>query len=200
MADTPINEVFCPIQWSDLIQLKPEQVVSLSGAQKSPEGYVLKFLGCDYNVNPATKTIVGPPEHRPVTFVKTLVILTYLIKSAVGPAPGLFGQQVGAFEVPGGHFFFTGPHALPEAKLVAAFGDNPQALTQRALALGAVTDPPAAFRYRVLPNIEIGCFLNPADEEFPAQIHWTFDRNAHYYMPLDTLWGLINVVAAELAP
>jgi hypothetical protein len=94
--------------------------------------------------------------------------------------------------------FFRGPHALPEEKLAARFGDDPRALTARAVELGAQEAPPAAFLFRVLPFVELGLYLNPADDEFPAQVQWTFDRHSHYYLALDGLWGLANLVAAEL--
>jgi hypothetical protein len=194
------SEVFCPVQWSDLALEDPDRTAQFSGAVRTDRGFSLKFFGREYIIDQLLKTVTGPPEHQPAAFVKTLVVLTYLIKSAQGPSPGLAGQQAGAFELPGGSLFFTGPHALPEAKLITAFGKNPQALTARAQALGAPPSPPGTFKMLVLPQVEIGCYLNPADDEFPAQINWTFDRNAHFYLPLDTLWGLTNVIAAELAP
>jgi hypothetical protein len=195
----PAPEIHCPLLWSDLDGLDPQKVASLSGAEIAAEGYKIRFLGREHLVDAARRLLIGPADRRPIGFLKTMVVLSYLAKSAQGPAPGLASVQAGAFELPGGTMFFRGPHALPEEKLIARFGQDPKALTARALELGASEAPPAAFLYRVLPFVELGLYLNPADEEFPAQVQWTFDRHAHFYLALDGLWGLALLIVGELA-
>ncbi|MDR0550375.1 MAG: DUF3786 domain-containing protein [Deltaproteobacteria bacterium] len=199
MAENPLEQtVFCPLLCGDLAALEPQKVVNLAGAEKTPSGFKIPFLGADHLVNQDLKELTGPPTLRPVGFLKTMTVLSYLIKAAQGPAPGLSGQMVGGFELPGGTMFFRGPHTLPVDQICDRFGQVPQELTTRALELGARSAPPAAFVWRVLPFVELGVYLDPADEEFPAQVQWTFDRHSRFYLALDGLWGLCHLVAAEL--
>jgi hypothetical protein len=82
--------------------------------------------------------------------------------------------------------------------LVEVFGQDPEGFLAKALALGADAITDTAFRFRVLPFVELGCYLDPADEEFPARISWSFDRYAHYYLALDGLWGLALALVSEM--
>ncbi|MDR2142348.1 MAG: DUF3786 domain-containing protein [Deltaproteobacteria bacterium] len=190
--------IFCPVLWGDLADLEPKLVEWLAGVELIRQGYSINFLGQEHLVDLSQRQVVGPPSLLPVGFVKTMIVLTYLAKSALGPAPGLAETQVGVMEIPGGSLFFRGPHALPEDKLIQAFGRDPAALTARALELGAKAAPPASFLFRVLPFVELGCYLDQADEEFPAQVRWIFDRHSHYYLALDGLLGLCQVLVGEL--
>jgi hypothetical protein len=103
-------------------------------------------------------------------------------------------------EVPGGAMFFRGPHVIATAPLEQAYPTNPEALAERAFSLGAQKDPQYLFTWRVLPKVDIACVFDPQDDEFPAQAGYLVDAHAHFYLPLDALWGLINVVTLELLP
>jgi hypothetical protein len=103
-------------------------------------------------------------------------------------------------EIPGGAMFFRGPHKLPTEPLALAFGRSPRSLAEKALSLGAETamEPNALFRWRVLPQIDLALYFDPPDEEFEAVCQYCFDANIHYYLPLDAIWGLTNVITKEL--
>jgi hypothetical protein len=192
-------EIFCPLLWTDLAAIDPKLITSLAGAEKAPGGYKIQFLGAEHLVDQEKRLLLGPADRRPIAFLKTMIVLSYLAKAALGPAPGLAGKLVGGFELPGGTLFFRGPHSLPTDKLIQAFGHNPEGLWPRAAEIGAQKAADGSLTYKALPFVELGFYLNPADEEFPAQVQWTFDRHSHYYLALDGLWGLAQVVAAELA-
>jgi hypothetical protein len=194
---------FPPALWEDLERLDPQSVAAQSQARLLQEAedpaYVLTFLGGPYRVQPKERLVIAPPGHARPGFQKTLCLLSYLIGAGSGPAPGLAGRVLSPMEIPGGAMFFRGPHELSTQSLTRVFGNDPEALARKALSRGAENFPGAAFRWRILPSVDIYCYLEPEDDEFPSRASWAFDAHAHYYMPLDALWGLINVAEAELA-
>ncbi len=98
VADLPLE------LWTDLNKLTPERVCANSGAFYDQElGFVIKFLGGDYSIDPGGRTITGPAEHRPAAFQKGLVLLTYLAQSQDF---GLSGRMVTGRELNGGDMFF----------------------------------------------------------------------------------------------
>ncbi|MDR1609195.1 MAG: DUF3786 domain-containing protein [Deltaproteobacteria bacterium] len=192
------QEVFCPFLWADLASLDPLKVADLTGAEARGAGYELNFLGRNHLVETQKKLLIGPPDLREVGFLKTMVVLSYLVKGARGPAPGLANVLVGPWELPTGNVFFRGPHALPTERLAETFGQDPGSFVAKAQNLGAEATSASAILLRPLPYVKLGCYLTPADEEFPAQISWSFDRNAHFYLALDALWGLAHIFSSEL--
>ena len=188
-----------PELWADVAALSPEVVAANSGARLEPgRGFTLKYMGGDYLVDVAGRNITGPPEHRPADFQKGLVLLRYL---AQAQDLGRSGRMVTGRELNGGAMFFTGPHALLTSPVTEKFGRDPEGFLRRAAALGlAPGEQGSGFACQglVLPNIAVGCVLHPEDDEFPAELTYTFDSYAHYHLALDGIWAMINVLADEL--
>ena len=194
VADLP------PELWTDLAARPPEKVCQGSGAvYEEGRGFVIRYMGGDYVVDLQRRSVSGPENQRPAAFQKGLVLLTYL---AQAQDFGLSGRQVSGRELNGGEMFFKGPHALLTEPVTEKFGRNPEAFLKKAAGLG-LTPPEGASGYAcqgpVLPHIVVGCVLHPADEEFPAELTYTFDSYAHFHLALDGLWAMINVLAEELA-
>ncbi|MDR3038206.1 MAG: DUF3786 domain-containing protein, partial [Candidatus Adiutrix sp.] len=176
------------------------EAVRAAAAQSGPERRVtVPFLGGPYLVDFEARAITAPPGHRPAGFQKGLVLLAYLARAQ---DIGRSGRMVAARELNGGDMFFQGPHALLTQPVTARFGADPAGFVARAGALGLTPDQAGAgtaVRGPVLPHLEVGLILHPGDEEFPAELTYTFDAYAHYHLPLDAIWSLINVLAEELA-
>jgi hypothetical protein len=186
--------------WDDLVPFEPKEVSLKSGAILKTENiYELKFLNQTYMIDPNKRIISPASNSSPLGFQKSLVILTYLTGAAKGPAPGLSGKQVSGWEIPGGSLFFRGPHELSTEPLVQTYRQDTSLLVQKALNMGAKLSPPALFGWLVLPLVEIEVYLETEDDEFPAAARYTFDSHIHYYLPLDAIWALINIVALELS-
>jgi hypothetical protein len=188
--------------WDDLEKLPPQDVASRSGASlelpNSGPFYTLDFLGTKYALDTGTRTIKAvSTENIPLEHQVSVVLLTYLIHSGKGPAPGLSLKEVGPFKLPLGDFFFKGPHELAHAPLEEAFGENPEKLLEIALSLGA-TRHHQGFKLQALPNAEVYVYLEPGDEEFPAEARFNFDSHIHYYLPLDAIFALVNCLSAVL--
>lgn len=188
-----------PELWLDALAKDPREVVKSAGVSHDGANFVIPFMGGDYLVNLQDRTVATPPGHLPAGFQKGLVLLTYLINAQ---DLGLSGRMVTGRELKGGDMFFTGPHALLTSPVTDKFGADPAGFLKKGAALGLAPDNLGsghAVRGNILPHIAVGCILHEEDEEFPAELTYTFDSYAHYHLPLDGLWGMINVLAEELA-
>ena len=190
-----------PELWAD-VEERPLAEAVRSAAVRFEAGrrVLVPFLGGDYLVDFETRNITAPPGHRPAGFQKGLVLLTYLARAQDF---GLAGRQVTSRELSGGDLFFQGPHALCTEPVTSRFGSDPAGFLARAGRLGLQPGPAAGSGTQVLgpvlPHLTLGLILHPADEEFPAELTYTFDAYAHHHLPLDGLWALVNVLASELA-
>ncbi|UQZ88707.1 hypothetical protein C4J81_05610 [Deltaproteobacteria bacterium Smac51] len=189
-----------PTLWEDALAVEPAVVVRNSGVRfEDGRGFIVPFMNGNYIVDLKARTIETPPGHKPAGFQKGLVLLTYLAKAQ---DLGLSGKMVTSRELNGGAMFFTGPHALMTEPVTEKFGAAPEDFLARAEALGFKPENQGAgfaCRGLVLPHIAVGCVLHSEDDEFPAELTYTFDSYSHYHMPLDGLWAMINVLAEELA-
>ncbi|MDR1656039.1 MAG: DUF3786 domain-containing protein [Deltaproteobacteria bacterium] len=191
---------FPEVLWDDLAKVDPEVAAREAKARLVDGRFEVDFLGAPHVVDPVAKLVTAPPGRSPADFQKAMILLVYLAQAGKAQAPTPSGHLIGPMEVPGGAMFFRGPHKLSTEPLEQAYGSNRTALRDKALSLGAYEEPPALFRWQVLPNVDIACYFDEADDEFAAQARYAFDSHAHYFLPLDALWALINVVTADLLP
>lgn len=188
------------ILWADIEARPATEIAANSGASLvPPDIFILRFMGDNYRINLSTRSFSSPSDRLPPNFQTGLVLLTYLIHAQSDL--GLAGHMVTSRELKGGEMFFKGPHTLITAPVTKRFGSNPTGFTARAGTMGLapeVLGSGTAVRGLILPKIEVGLILHQADEEFPAELTYTFDAYAHYHLPLDGLWAMINVLTAEL--
>ena len=188
-----------PELWEDVEARPLAAAVRSAAAEGHGRRVLVTFMGGVYLVDFENRAITAPPVHRPAGFQKGLVLLTYLARAQDF---GLAGRQVTSRELSGGDLFFQGPHALAAAPVTDRFGSDPAGFVARAGELGLGPIPAGSGTMvggPVLPHLTMGLILHPADEEFPAELTYTFDAYAHHHMPLDGLWALVNVLAWELA-
>ena len=166
------------------------------GYQPDPDRLRIKFLNTDYTVIPGEMLITSEIASRP-GFLEQLCILAYLI-SARDTAPE--GRLVKAESLPGGQFFFRGPHLLPTAQLEKAFGRDPQVLHRAGRALNAADGRfgDASIEVDILPRVTVVFIIWAEDEEFPARASILFDSGVHRQIPLDALWTAVKQTAKIL--
>jgi hypothetical protein len=188
--------------WDELLAQDPESVAEKSGASlRLTDGgpvFTLELLGAPCELDGRSRTVVSPPGRPELDRNGRIVLLTYLTKSASGPAPGLADREVGPFALPSGQLFFRLHHELPHAPLARAFSDDPGALAMASEAVGARGHANLAWRARVLPFAEIYWYLDPADDEFPAAARYNYDANIAFYLPLDAVFALTCMLANTL--
>ncbi|MDR2612957.1 MAG: DUF3786 domain-containing protein [Deltaproteobacteria bacterium] len=188
--------------WDELQSLPHALVCEKSGStcvqEEGGPAYVLEFLGRPWILRPADRSCSPPPGSPEPGYEVKVVLLAYLAMAATGPSPGLAGRETGPHGLPGGDLFFKGPHDLPKAQLADAFGEEPEALARAAEALGAESIGKLAWKIRILPLVEIYWYLEPSDDEFPAEARYNFDAHVCYYLTLDMLFMLTNYLADRL--
>ena len=188
--------------WDDLSRLDPLRVKEHSGADldfvQGSQVYTLRFLGTDYKIRLAEKIVESPKGSDPLEYQPIIVMLSYLVRAATGPAPGVSGVETAPGMLPSGDLFFKGPHELMKAPVAEAYGGRPEELVSAGLSLGGEAHGPLSFRLRALPYVEIYCYIEPGDDEFPPEVRYNFDSNIHYYLQLDGIFALVNTLGSLL--
>jgi hypothetical protein len=131
-------------------------------------------------------------KQTPADFIEQLCILAYLIKARELPPTN---RLVKAESLPGGTFFFRGPHVLPTNELARTFGDSPGLLFRAQATLNAkkCTYGDASIEFDVLPRLKLTLVIWGRDEEFDARGSILFDQTAAEQMPLDALQAAVNM-------
>lgn len=187
-----------PALWEDLTARPPEQAAQTTGALWRDGRFALSLLGRPLAVDPAQRRVwrLDQPESR-VSYQTGLVLVSTLSRS-LGVPPS--GRLVTPEELPGGAQFFQGPHAVNKKPLVKRFGYDPQALLERALAMGgeAIEGADVAVKVPGLPMLPLYALLWAGDDEFEARAVVGLDAHAHYHLALDGLWALTNLMVHYL--
>ncbi|MDR1677309.1 MAG: DUF3786 domain-containing protein [Deltaproteobacteria bacterium] len=197
---TEVKLLFPPALWDDLSKVDPHKSAKNAGATYDNGLFTLDFLGAPFEVNLKDRLVTGPANRKKADFQRALVLVVYLVHCGQNQTPDPAGRFIGPKEVPGGAMFFRGPHQIATAPLEKAYAKSPEALAEKAFSLGAQKSTDYLFTWKVLPQIDLACVLDPEDDEFPAKAGYLIDAHAHFFMPLDCMWGLINVATLELLP
>lgn len=182
--------------WQQLIKLDPTQTAQRANCEYLPDSdsYVITFLNNQYTVDIQNKKISSTNpngESAAANFTEQLCILAYLINAKDLP---LSGKLVKAESLPGGQFFFRGPHELPTKKLTQTFGQNPQLIYEAADSLNPKKCDfgDAAVEITALPRIPLTFVIWAADEEFEARASILFDQTAAHHFLLDALLAAVT--------
>ena len=182
-----------------------QQVIGLDGQEASqrakcrylldPDRYVIKLLNVEYVVDLSQRQIFpsqNSSDQEPASFLEQLCILAYLISAR---QLQLAGRLVKAESLPGGEFFFRGPHELPTQKLTKAFGENTDLLYRASANFDAERCDfgDASVELFVLPRIPLTFVIWAADEEFAPRVSILFDQTASDQLPLDALLTVVNL-------
>ncbi|MBF0523926.1 MAG: DUF3786 domain-containing protein [Deltaproteobacteria bacterium] len=187
-----------PEHFEELSTHPPDDVALRSLAVYHPEtGFSLSLAGRDYLVNPWAREVVAIPEHQPVPFLVGLVTVMYLLHADYKKVTG---RLVTAQELKGGTQFFVGPHALSTQGLIRKYGHRSEEFRRVGLALGGKPVPygDVAVEIPALPKVPLTYILYTADEEFEARMVIGFDASVESHLPLDVIWGLVELVSGYL--
>jgi len=188
--------------WEQIGALDPEKTAKRAGCRylSGPDRCVLTMLNTQYAVNLGDRRISvvrDDSSSKSAGFMEQLCILAYLLNAKdIPPAEKL----VKAESLPGGQFFFRGPHSLPTEKLEKAFGDDPEGLIRASQRFDAEECEfgDASIRLYALPRIPLTLVIWRKDEEFDARASILFDQTAAAQMPLDALWATVNLTVKTL--
>lgn len=188
--------------WRQLVELDPGQTAQRADCRllSGPDRYVVTLLNTEYEVNPANAGIFLVGDSSPpqcAGFMEQLCILAYLLGAKDIPCAE---KLVKAESLPGGQFFFRGPHLLPIGKLKKAFGDDPEALIRASKQFCAEKAEfgDASVTLHALPRIPLTFVIWRRDEEFDPRASILCDKTAGDHLPLDALWALFNLTTKML--
>ena len=159
--------------------------------------FTITLLSREYVVDLNEKQIcsVSPVSvSESAGFLEQLCILVYLINSKELP---LANRLVKAESLPGGEFFFRGPHTLPIKNISEAFGSNPSLLYEAGMLYGAKKCDfgNASVEIPVLPRVPVTFVIWSSDNEFDARASILFDQTVIEQLPLDALLAVVNLTA-----
>ena len=183
--------------WQQLISLDRRETAQRAKCQYVPDfdSYNIVLLNREYVVNLAEKQVFpaqSGSEPAAAEFLPQLCILAYLINAKELPLAKKF---VRAESLPGGEFFFRGPHVLPTQKLAQFFGEDPNLLYQAGVHMDAEKRDfkDASVELSLLPRVPVTFVVWAGDDEFEARASILFDKNASEQLPLDALLAAVNL-------
>ena len=105
--------------WKQVLELDRQDTAqrAICNYDLDADSFAITMLNCEYQVEMGKRDIFrlqSGSEKVQAGFIEQLCILSYLIKSSQLPASN---KLVKAESLPGGAFFFRGPHELPTGKL-----------------------------------------------------------------------------------
>ncbi len=188
--------------WEQLEKLSSAETARRANCQflADPERYIVPLLNTQYVVQLSQRKILSAPPkspQKPAGFLEQLCLLAYLINARDVP---LAGKLCKAEMLPGGQFFFRGPHSLPIGKLQTTFGSRCDSLFAASQQFGAVRCEfgDASIRLQVLPRLPLTIVLWSRCEEFDARASILFDKTAADQLPLDALMAAVNLTVKAL--
>jgi hypothetical protein len=185
--------------WQQLLKLDGQQTARRAKCRyfDDPSRYILRLLNTEYTVDVSDKRVVSAEGCSAAGYGRELCILAYLINSRDLPITGKLAPPE---SLPGGQFFFRGPHVLASEKLEKAFGRSPKKLHRVGDGFGAKRCDfgDASIQLYVLPRVPLTIVIWRADEEFAARASILFDETAADQMPLDALWMAANITVKAL--
>ncbi len=190
-----------PVLWENLLVQVPEDVVKRARVKYDDRGgvYKIPFLNETLICNPRDRLIFPENPRSRITsdFQLYLVVLTYLLEAKDVELSNVYVNEKG---IKGGEFFFKGPHKLSTGKLESRYRKDEKGFFRAGEKLGGekVALGDAAFKVWPFPRIPLIYILWMEDDEFPASVSVNFDSTIEQHLPLDVIWGLVNVVSGLL--
>ncbi len=185
--------------WQQLLELDGQKTAQRAKCRylPNPERYIIILLNSEYIVNLSERQVLLAEHSSAVGFSEELCILAYLINSQ---DLLVAGKLTPAQTLPGGQFFFRGPHKLATEKLEEVFGQCPERLYEVMDEFAAERREfgDACIELHVLPRVPLTIVIWQGDDEFGARASILFDESAAAQLPLDALWSAANLAIKAL--
>ncbi len=189
--------------WEQLAKLDRYETAQRAKCQylEKADTYIVTMLNRVFTANLSNMRIYysGQPDTEPesASFLEQLCVLAYLINAQDVPQSDSLVNSQG---LPGGQFFFRGPHALPDRKLKDTFGDCPELLYQASEPLAARRSEygDASITLDILPRVQLTIVIWSRCEQFDARASILFDKAVATQLPLDALMAAVNLAVGAL--
>lgn len=188
-----------PFHWEKLAARNWEEAARAAGAALEGGRYFLRLAGSDLAVDPERRevSLIADPRKDP-GYQRALVAVACLANAIDAPPSDTL---VSPRELPGGHGFFRGPHAIPTAPVAGRFRTDAEGFLLAGERLGGARTQggDAAFSLRLLPKIPAKVILWLSDGEMESEAAILVEARSHLFLPLDVLWAALNVLSREIA-
>ncbi len=191
-----------PLLWRKLHAAQPEMICQNAqvGYLPAEAAYRLPFLGGELQVGAREKMIVngGVSQSLPLTYGLHLVALHYLLEAVERPSAG---EWISEKDLPGGVFFFRGPHELPTKYLLKHLGARLDHFRSACEELNGEPEDmgDAAYRLQVLPRVPMRLVFWQGDDELEPALNIQFDATIRFQLhALDVILAMAHVVARSL--
>ena len=188
--------------WEQLVKLDRYETAQRAKSQylEKSDSYVVNMLNKAYTISLSNMRIFNSnpdSQHEPAAFLEQLCLLAYLINARDLPLSNTLVNEQG---LPGGQFFFRGPHTLPTGKLKEAFGDFPKLLYRASEPLAARESKfgDASVTLDILPRVPLTIVIWGRCEEFDARASILFDKAVADQLPLDALMAAVNLAVGAV--
>jgi hypothetical protein len=189
--------MFHELLWQQALDLERQDTAqrTICSFDCETDSYVIRMLNCDYLVDLEKRDISrlqSGAANVSAGFIEQLCLLSYLINATEVPPSS---KLVKAEALPGGAFFFRGPHVLPTEKLEDVFGASPELLYSAIEGLGAEKCEfgDASIQLQVLERVKLTFIIWRGDDEFPARASILFEETISQQLPLDALQAIVNL-------
>lgn len=171
----------------DMAQLNPRIAASKSGAGFENESFTIPLFNRLFTIALPELKIEEAGNDTPPPKLLEILLMHYLIQ-ADGTA--VSGEWATYRQLPGANLFAQRFENLVTRPMIENFGHDIEGFSKAAKAIGGQPmdrSGDAAFRFKALPKIPMGCILYLGDDELPPSISVLFDSAAPHYLPTEDL-------------
>jgi hypothetical protein len=181
-----------------LAALEPAETAARAGVSfdEAARCFKLPFLNETYSVQYPGGKITGAGGADASLYL-SIIMLHYLVTADGSP---LAGEWIAFRHLPGGAIYVDPFHHRAVAPFLKTFGENPEAFTKAATALGGYRTGGSGVSMVIpaLPRVPLHFILWPGDEELPASANILFDARAASYLPTEDYAHLPAIVTGAM--
>ena len=159
----------------------------------------IKYLYSDYHISLKNGfSIEFNPEG--LLYLEKVYILHYLISYKTQNTVQIKKEFAGYKNLPGGMFYYPAFRKNGPAKILEAFGQEPEKLYASAEKLGGSRENfgDISVKLNIFPKIEMIIVLHKGDDEFPPEVQFLYGSDIINYLGLEDISLLSGVVADKL--
>ncbi len=180
----------------DFLEADPAKMAELAGGRWEKPNIYLKFINREVAINADTGDVVPAPP----SILEHILILKYLLEAQGLEASSIDDEYIAFRQLPCGSHHQSAFKVEVIDALSRCFGSDLRKFSRAAQALGGVQSPGGDMAYTIsyFPKISLRVIIWEADEEFPAQSAFLFDKRSQFHMDTDGLNEVANSLTAIL--
>lgn len=195
-----MTDLIAPMHYRELADQNPEDVCRRAACryEKDRQCYELEVWGDTYGIYPHECRIQHYGKDTPPVHEYLSIFIVHYLLSAVETT--IENEWISEKDIPGGHTFFRGPHAIPADLVtrtyqndIAAFGRRCRALYGKPVEMGD-----AAFRFQIAERLPVVVLYWQGDDDFPPEARMLFDRSISRFLALDVVFALAVEICARI--